>query len=90
MPKIASRNTVYQKVFDVNVRMPKSCPLYRDGTCGHPSLSLLLPTPCRCALESTDDIAECPLEKHPVMLRRVPDWLDEAIEEAIWKHAKEG
>ena len=92
MPEVVAKNTVYQKVFDVDVRKPSACPV-RDGRvsgegrCEHPVVSALYKAkPCRCALESTEDIDVCPLEKHPVVLRRTPDWLDKAIDKATWKH----
>lgn len=96
MPEIISRNTVYQNVFDINVRKSSACPLMKKYTgepvvCEHPlaSPAFQKKSPCICALESTEDLKECLLEKHPVMLRRVPNWLDKAIEDAIWEHAKE-
>lgn len=95
MPEIVARNTVYQKVFESDIRKSSACPL-RDGPhsgegrCGHPMVSALYKaTPCRCALESNVDIDVCPLEKYPVVLRRTPDWLDKAVEEATWKHSTE-
>jgi hypothetical protein len=96
MPEIVSRNTVYQNVFDINVRSASGCPFVKKYTaeparCGHPlaSPAFQKKSPCTCALESTEDLEECLLEKHPVMLRRVPGWLDKAIDDATWKHSME-
>jgi hypothetical protein len=89
MPRIASRTTVWSATYDVNVRMSSGCPLLSGKACGHPALPLSRPEVCLCAIDSTEDLEECPLEKHPVVLRRTPDWLDKAIDEATWKHSTE-
>jgi hypothetical protein len=98
MPEIASRNTVYKTVFDINVRSVTGCPLAKrfDGEayhhCNHPAAGPLYQKKgnAKCALDCTDDLPACPLEKHPIMLRRVPDWLDKAIDDATWKHSTGG
>lgn len=83
MPKLIARNTVY-KAFSSNIRVSSGCPLFKLGSCDHPMFTLENPKR-RCVLEGE---GECPLEKHPLMLYRLPDWLDEAHEDAIHEHSR--
>jgi hypothetical protein len=79
MPPIISRVTEWKSVFTVNVRLKEGCPLHENGKCGHPHFALAKSNDCVIAVGG----ALCPLERHPVVFHRVPEWLDDAEQQAI-------
>jgi hypothetical protein len=79
MPKISAMNTPW-KSWEIDVRTPGGCTFYEEGVCRHPNKSLAKAIPCALDVEIGSD---CPLESTPVIIRRTPDHIYEAVQKAI-------
>lgn len=72
-------NTLWE-AWEVDVRTAKGCTFFDDGICCHPNKRAASKIPCALDVEMGVD---CPLERTPVIIRRTPDHIYEAVEEAI-------
>jgi hypothetical protein len=73
-------NTLWES-WEIDVRDPSACGFYDDSVCRHPNKAVAKAVPC--ALEKKEMGLDCPLERTPVILRRTPDHIYEAMEKAI-------
>lgn len=80
MPKIATMNTHWD-AWEIDVRSPEFCRFNEEGICRHPNKAAAKAVPC--VLEKKEMGLDCPLERTPVIIRRTPDHIYEAVQKAI-------